>query len=293
MALTSENLGFFYKLQQILCTILFGLIVLGAGVRLANAGLACPDWPFCFGKAVPDFNFQIFMEWIHRVIASVSGILALIVSMRIWLKAELRGRLGLWAALSLLIFGFQAFLGRQTVLELLRSETVASHLMGGYTLLAVNFLILLSWKNRQSASSVSSFRFVFILLVVLSFVQATLGGTVSSHYAGLACSGFPKCNGEWWPELSGAVAYQFIHRLGALFLILLSLGVSVWLYLKEKNSKLCRLSFLASLLVLLQGIIGVSMVMSEIHPGLSLAHSATSLSIFVVYFLGAYRAFTE
>jgi cytochrome c oxidase assembly protein subunit 15 len=278
-----------YRLQQALCFILFCLIVLGAGVRLANAGLACPDWPLCLGKAVPPFDFQIFMEWIHRVIAGSSGLIALIISVSIF-RSPIRARLGRWAVLSLMLFALQGFLGRQTVLELLRSDTVTAHLVGGYSLFALNLLIFLSWKPR-AVREPSPLRWGFFMLFVVTFLQAVLGGLVSSHYAGLACAGFPTCNGSWWPEISGAVGFHFIHRLNAFILFFSAVVLMPVVFAKTKDKIFRRLSVLGVGLITLQGIWGISMIYSEVHPALSLAHSATSLAIFATYLVGVHRGF--
>ncbi|MDB5038538.1 MAG: ctaA [Bacteriovoracaceae bacterium] len=289
MAIPSLPTPWTFRLQQILCGVLFFLIVLGAGVRLANAGLACPDWPLCLGKAVPTFDFKIFMEWIHRVVAMSSGILALIVSVSVWSNPKLRGRLGFLCVLSLLLFVLQAFLGRQTVLEFLNSDKVTAHLMGGYSLLALNTFIFLKWRGLNVGEK--TLRWGFLLMLILTFFQATLGGTVSSHYAGLACPDFPKCNGQWWPEFAGAIGFHFMHRLGAFVLLTLSVLLTVGTFSKNQEKSIRRLSLLGSLLIALQIIWGVLMIFNAIHPALSLAHSATALSIFMIYLIGAYRAF--
>ena len=47
----------------------FCLIVVGALVRANDAGLACPDWPLCYGEFVPTFDLKVAFEWGHRVFA--------------------------------------------------------------------------------------------------------------------------------------------------------------------------------------------------------------------------------
>ncbi len=278
------------KLQYLICYVLFGLIILGAGVRIADAGLACPDWPFCFGKILPDFNFQIFMEWIHRKIAAVSGLIALTIAVTVWSRAHLRASLGAWVVFCLVLFAFQAWLGMQTVIQLLKAETVASHLMGGYSLLGINLFILgrmqnlISGKSLKETGITGAHKTMALTVLIIAFLQATLGGTVSSHYAGMACPDFPKCHGEWWPELSGPVAFHYMHRIGAYLLCLAAVVSAVFFQLKSKSKKLRFLNFLGLFLILLQIVWGVLMIFNLIHPALSILHSATAISIFTTYF---------
>src|ERR1700760_1820611 len=63
----------FVRFYKWLCIATFELIVLGGAVRALNAGLACPDWPLCFGDYVPDFHPQVYLEFIHRVLAGSIG----------------------------------------------------------------------------------------------------------------------------------------------------------------------------------------------------------------------------
>ena len=52
-----------------LVVLVTGLIVLGASVRAFEAGLACPDWPLCFGQIIPEMNLEVAFEFGHRVMA--------------------------------------------------------------------------------------------------------------------------------------------------------------------------------------------------------------------------------
>jgi heme a synthase len=45
-------------------------------------------------------------------------------------------------------------------------------------------------------------------------VQIALGGWVSTNYAVLACSGFPQCNGQWWPAMDAAQGFTLLRPLG-------------------------------------------------------------------------------
>ena len=272
---------------------LFGLIVLGAGVRIADAGLACPDWPLCFGKAIPAFDTQIFLEWIHRVIAGVVGLLALCNAYLILSHPSLRSGNVLLVLGSLFLFLFQAFLGGQTVIQLLRAEIVTAHLVGGYLLWTVNLKLLLKLKDVSSWSvpraslvrNLSFFCWAFI------FFQATLGGLVSSHYAGMACPDFPTCHGSWWPGFSGAIGFQFAHRLGALSIShhLLSLAALSFF----RNYAFQKWVWVILGLIVVQVLVGWSMIYSAVHPALSLSHSANSMTIFSIMTVILFRGFRE
>jgi cytochrome c oxidase assembly protein subunit 15 len=282
----------FQKLQFGLCSGLFFLIVLGATVRVTNSGLSCPDWPLCYGEVIPNFNFRIFLEWFHRVIAGGLGLCALGASLYIWIKKEMPASAKKLAVVSMLIFLVQAWLGGQTVIQLLRTEIVTAHLMGGYLLFTVNLLIYFRLKRAQINLEPSPFKRLFLLLWLVAFGQAILGALVSSHYGGLACGNeFPMCNGSWIPKLEGVVAIHFVHRwnaIGLAVLVLMSLAVS---RLIPGPKPLNQSLKWAALLILLQIILGISMIFTSIHPTLSVLHSLISLSIFSLLLRGVDHAY--
>jgi cytochrome c oxidase assembly protein subunit 15 len=73
-----------------------------------NAGLACPDWPLCYGQLVPtqQMNLQVFLEWFHRLDASLIGLSTLaLVGLSWWFRKELPKWLP-WASVGALGFNF-------------------------------------------------------------------------------------------------------------------------------------------------------------------------------------------
>ncbi len=244
-----------YRPLLILATLLaFGVISLGAYVRLSDAGLGCPDWPGCYGHligvpdaaheqlaaqaAFPDKPVETYKAWkemVHRYFAGMLGVLIAMIAVLSW-----RWRHSLkqspWLPTALVgVVGAQALLGMWTVTLLLKPVIVSAHLLGGMTTLALLvWLLLQSHWQPQASFSLRGIRAglqepgtwhetqvptVFIrllaaLALLVVVIQIALGGWVSSNYAALACSDFPTCLGAWRPEMDFDQAFQIRRELG-------------------------------------------------------------------------------
>lgn len=279
------------RLQFLLTGTLFVLIILGGGVRIADAGLSCPDWPLCFGEVVPPFNTQVFLEWFHRLIAGFAGLIQLALAVLILRRADARRLMGMGTILALFLFGVQAWLGGQTVIQLLRSEIVTSHLLGGYALFTLS--LWLSFKARKLSDPFLSRRLLaprefgrlLPVMSILAYFQAALGGLVSSHYAGLVCDGFPSCGGSWWPHGSGLQMIQMTHRYVAFFLAAMTIYLSI---VSFKDFVVRRIALIALVGIGLQIIWGVLMLYTNLHDGLQLLHVITSLAFFSTLAFGSF-----
>jgi len=73
----SKYLTIFKRLGSHSVLALIALIVIGGATRVMEAGLACPDWPLCYGSFLPfsHMNLRVFLEWFHRLDAFLVGIL--------------------------------------------------------------------------------------------------------------------------------------------------------------------------------------------------------------------------
>ena len=116
---------------------LIALIVIGGATRVMEAGLACPDWPLCYGSFLPlkHMNIRVFLEWFHRLDAFILGILILskfILSL-IWSK-EIPNWLPKTYSLLVFLVLVQGSLGALTVINLLNSYTVSGHLVIAFLL---------------------------------------------------------------------------------------------------------------------------------------------------------------
>jgi cytochrome c oxidase assembly protein subunit 15 len=208
-----------FRIIAILALILAWIVVmLGAYTRLTHAGLGCPDWPGCYGKMLVSNHIldplKAWTEMIHRYLAGtlVLFILSLnLLAMRLRLQLMIRGIL-----LFLLgLIGFQAALGMWTVTLKLLPIVVMGHLLGG--LLIFGGLVYLNLRlhtKLPSQPTTFKWRCWVSLAVAIVFGQIALGGWVSANYAGLACIGFPQCNGQWLPALNWQSGFQFWSTIG-------------------------------------------------------------------------------
>ncbi|MFP4137990.1 MAG: COX15/CtaA family protein [Halomonas sp.] len=217
-----------------------GVILVGAWTRLVDAGLGCPDWPGCYGAlVVPDEGRALahspeaplettkaWMEMIHRYVASALGLLVIAL---VVLGRPLRRRpdypWGVSLGLLALILVQGAF-GAFTVTLKLWPQVVTLHLLGGFGVMLM--FLWLHLRLRRCAGGRLTLGGVvpprrrltplWGLAAVLLVGQLALGGWVSSNYAGIACQGFPTCNGEWWPAMDWSEGYHLTQSVGPNYL---------------------------------------------------------------------------
>jgi heme a synthase len=277
----------------LLAALTWALIVLGALVRAHGAGLACPDWPLCFGEFVPQMNVRVAFEYFHRVTA---GSVTLCFAALAWITWRLtspgdpvRRPIALVAAL----LALQILLGALTVWHLLASWTVTSHLIVGNSIAATLAWIALTLRERaatrppQPLASPAQRR-VLCAAIALLAVQLVLGGLVSSRYAGLACPEWPTCNGGFWfPSWRGTVGVHLLHRTNG-YLLLAALA-ALAIACRGSTGRLGRLTRLAAALGVAQVIAGVANVLSGIPVELTGLHSALAAAL-VLTLAGAAHA---
>lgn len=293
------------------------VVVLGAYTRLTGAGLGCPDWPGCYGQMVlpieknklkyvqdkypnsPIETRQAWTEMAHRYAAGTLAILILVMGWSVFRK-RLAGIHTPWRVplLLLVLILLQAALGMWTVTLKLLPLVVMGHLLGGIFIFSglCYFRLQLGEAARQH---LVSWRFWMSLGVVLLVCQIALGGWVSSNYAGVACIGFPRCNGEWFPSLhlyqgfhllspvgvnyQGGVldhdvrmTIQWIHRMGALIVFSYLLGLMGLFLLRVKEKNLQVLAILMIVLLLAQCAIGIINVIYLLPLWAAVLHNAVA-----------------
>jgi len=107
------------------------LIVIGGTTRVMEAGLACPDWPLCYGSLLPgkQMNLQVFLEWFHRLDAFLVGLAIVVLNVIVVLRRSFLPHWLPWCTLTaLFLVAIQGALGALTVISLLASMSVTAHL---------------------------------------------------------------------------------------------------------------------------------------------------------------------
>jgi cytochrome c oxidase assembly protein subunit 15 len=222
------------KLVFAAAVLTFVVVVVGAYVRLQDAGLGCPDWPGCYGQLVgvpegvdqitraeqgfpdrPVEGHKAWKEMFHRYIAGTLGLMLAAIMVIAWRKRrELQQPPWLPTAIVLLI-GVQATLGKWTVTMLLKPVIVTLHLLGGMATLALISWLALRQRNWQGASPAAQRLQVWAAIGLAILVcQIALGGWVSTNYAALICRDFPTCHGAWLPPMDFEHGFHLARELG-------------------------------------------------------------------------------
>lgn len=311
--------------------ILLALLVtlLGAYTRLTDAGLGCPDWPKCYGNYVmptdkdklniiqdhyPDAQIETFKAWTEMVHRYAAGILGLLIFAIFLVSFKNRKNISLKYPILLvgLVF-FQAILGMWTVVFKLLPIVVVAHLFGGFFIFSLLVLFYLQ-ENCSRIDELNPWRNWLIAGAVLVILQIFLGGMVSTNYAGLACVGFPTCNGNWIPNLEFSqglfiiepingnyeggvlstairVLIQYIHRIMGMIILSFTMMLSILLLSLTQSSRVRYLTIGFALVVISQFILGVLNVLlllpiwtAVLHNGFAAIMLALILSM--VWFSG-------
>jgi cytochrome c oxidase assembly protein subunit 15 len=212
----------------------FELVLVGAFTRLTDSGLGCPDWPGCYGSATPlgahhDIaqaqaamptgpvtHGKAWIEMVHRYMATGVGVLIIALCALTWRQWWRDRRLAVhpgWPMLSLVWVCLQGAFGALTVTMKLFPLIVSLHLLLAIGLLALLVMQAVRYEGWRSVVIPRGLRWALVAAWLLLWLQIALGAWVSTNYAVLACSDFPTCQGQWWPEMNG-LGFRLWRELG-------------------------------------------------------------------------------
>lgn len=282
------------RVSLLLCILVFINILFGPLVRATNSGLACPDWPLCFGRVLPPAEFRIWMEVGHRFYSGGIALVLLYLGFYVMKSSELRKNFALEIVFASTVIFIQIILGALTVTKLLDPTTVNLHLLNAVLFLLTVVTIYLKSRTLLKEENFS-FRItslftsngilgLFIFLLV--YYQLYMGGRVSSNYAGLVCPDWPLCQGSWVPKpFIGPIRYHVEHRFMAYFLLVLVLGKFVWAYLKGNDKKEKILVTALLFFCGLQIFLGIINVLWRIPTLLTAVHTANGVAFLLASYV--------
>jgi cytochrome c oxidase assembly protein subunit 15 len=279
-------LGWIVLLTAHLVVALIALVGVGGATRVMEAGLACPDWPLCYGLLLPSrqMNVQVFLEWFHRLDAFLVGqALLVLAGVSLLRRRDLPAWLPWSAGGALLLVAGQGALGALTVLQLLASPLVTAHLTTALLLVALisatdqrlRIARLAATQPAAAAPVAGPWLALVGVAGTLVLLQSVLGGLMASRWAADLC----LRSGE-------GCLWLLRHRLGAgptALAVLALLPASLLAVPGSPRPGLKLLSALAALLVVLQLALGVTTLRLELsQPALTVAHQLTAALLIAV-----------
>jgi cytochrome c oxidase assembly protein subunit 15 len=257
------------------------LMAIGSATRVMNAGLACPDWPLCYGELVPtqQMNLQVFLEWFHRLDAALIGVGAIaLTGLSWWNRRSLPSWLPWASTFALGLIVFQGVLGGLTVTELLRFDIVTAHL--GTALLFFTTLLVIgtALTPYQGTGTAGKLPWIGLLAAVLVYLQSILGALVGSRWALHQCFAGRELCGVMYSHIGGVVP----PTVATLILVFLAWRTPAL------HPALRQLANIAGGLLILQVVLGVATfrLHLQVEP-LTVAHQAVGAAM-----LGSLVAFT-
>ena len=270
---------------------LLALTALGGIVRVTGSGLACPDWPGCYGAVIPSGDFgefaahQVWLEWTHRLVAAIMGFVILGYAIAAWLRYRDQVRVWLPAVLSIPLLAVQVVLGGLTVTERLEELFVTLHLATAMLILMVvafSWLSAFEWRvvtsedeeplGSDAPSQARSYARIALVTAVLVYAVVVVGSYVThigsgpdagAHVGpgGAACgNNWPLCYGGLFPDGEYAqwnMGHRFLVVFGALALFGASMGAVM---LRPRARGLTFMIHGAATLYVAQIFIGAAMI---------------------------------
>ena len=169
---------------------IIALIAIGSATRVMEAGLACPDWPLCYGTFLPltHMNLRVFLEWFHRLDAFLVGILIVtqFALSFLWRKFLPNWLPKIYSFLVFLII-LQGTLGALTVINMLSSLSVMSHLLIAFIILITAIYVNQALINKAMDKNILWWKYLLSIPLSLTLVQSVIGVRLSSTWSAHLC----------------------------------------------------------------------------------------------------------
>ncbi|MBU8877540.1 COX15/CtaA family protein [Bacillus sp. FJAT-29790] len=270
--------------------ITYALIVFGGYVATSNSGMGCgPEWPLCNGEVVPVLKGDTLIEFAHRVIGAILGLVAILLFIKI-LRAEVdtTTRSVAWGMISLLIG--QVLLGAVVVVLDLPVTVVSIHLLIAMVFLACVIWIWRKFSLEETGYAIHSYHstvnegkrktivFHLNVIILLLFLTLAFGAYIKHENYGLAC-GWLDCQSSFFPVTIPEIL-QTIHRSLAVASAIYILLLMFWAFSKKWGVPIQRRFMVMAMIVFVQMLIGLVTVGTLIDIPWAVLHLAVGTVLF-------------
>ena len=230
--------GLFRRLAVVTALFAYLQIALGGLVRVSGSGLGCPDWPLCNGRPYPPANVHSIIEYSHRAVGSVTGVLIIATVVMAWIAFRKRRPLVAWlGAASLIGVVGEGILGGIVVAKELSPWLVVVHL--GLAMMILGFLVATAVAAMPASNGAPdlNFRRLAIVATAATYVMMLTGSTVVASGADNSCNSWPLCGEGFALDFTGANAFTMLHRGAVLVVGLLLLHVLSTAFIRWRSVK--------------------------------------------------------
>ena len=269
----------FQRLAAATVATTFLLVIIGVTVRATDSGLGCPDWPLCHNQLLPALgDTKAWIEWVHRGVAAVIGLLVLALAALAVLRHRDRPSI-MWPSLgAVALVGFQAWLGRETVRLGNSGPSVTAHLAAAMALLGILIYILArSYFPGRIGGHGSSQRFTLVAAfgAVTTFALLLFGSQVTATDAALIFPDWPLMGGSVLPPLTDLTTAHALHRWVAVIvgLIVVAIAILAW-RTQRPHRAIVWLAVTAGVLFPLQALVGGLQVLTRLDAWTQTLHLA-------------------
>lgn len=276
----------YYAVLTVLLT--YGLIVLGGTVRVTDSGTACPDWPLCHGQIIPPADTKVWIEFSHRLVASIVGFVIFGLVFWIWRRHWQRPLLKRAAIFALVVLALQVLVGGATVETETTATVVAIHLTIALTLISTLIVIAVAAQDPEHVTlgrirgAASRMPWLTLATLVGLFSLIIVGAYVSQMEAGLAYPDWPLFDGKVTSSGSELGNIHYAHRIVAAVVGLLFLALSVRILSSERNGVVLGAVAVAFALFTAQVLVGASNIWFDLATSVRIIHLALASALWAV-----------
>jgi len=257
--------GLFRRLAVLTAVFAYLQIALGGVVRVSGSGLGCPDWPLCHGRPYPPADLHAIIEYSHRAVGSVTGLLIIATVVLAWVVFRSRRPVVAWLATASLVGVVgEGLLGGVVVANDLAPWLVVAHL--GLAMLILGFLVAAAVMAMPASHGIADpgFRRLAAATVAATYVLMLTGSTVVASSADESCHSWPLCGNGFVLDFGGANAFTMLHRGSVLVIGLLVVYMLVTALRRWPGDRGLRMVAAATLAVLgIQIVVGAGSALTD------------------------------